>query len=1458
MRGSRERRAAIKPSLLAVSVAACFAVSAPDARANPSGPTVVSGSASFAASGSTLSITNSANAVINWQSFSIGVNEITRFVQPSAAAAVLNRVVGTNGAIPQSVIDGMLQSNGHVYILNRSGIVFGKSARIDVAGLVASSLDLGDEDFLAKRNRFFATPGAGAVVNHGVIQTAAGGRVYLVAPDVQNSGIIRAPQGEIILAAGRSAELVSESSPYVTVKLEADTERALNVGSLIAEAGRIGMFGALVRHSGVADASAALVGDGGQIRFVATKDLTLEAGSRVAANGANGGQVLLQAEGGINSIEGVVEAIGTAGKGGEVSALGVRVGVLGQGIIDASGETGGGTVLVGGDYQGKNPDIQNAQRTVIGKDGVIRADARTSGDGGRVIVWADGDTFMAGSISARGGSQSGNGGFVETSGKQTLSFTGRVDASAPRGTSGTLLLDPEDIVIADLPDGSQDDALVRDGVILASDVLGLPITITAEALQNIANDVNIDLSANRSITMQPLTRTNNTLALDQIGFVRMTTNTGPIDLGSGNTINLTGGASLTLKAGTDIKTGPINTNSLVELTAGSTGAITVNGDILARGGEVRLVGGDITVGKVTTTAGTGETSVFLAGNGNVTAGDITTGAAATNSSVDIDAAGRITVGNITTGSTAGSAQPARGSSVRLKANDTVTAGDIATGTSADNSWVQIDAAAGVNVGSIVTGLASAFSGIDIFSSGPIKTRSLTLLGGAGSGGVNVFGGTGTVTIGDADGSGGIVAGSGDVRTEGGSFIATGEAVKVGSIDTSGGEFGAGSVGLSSNTGDIVTGAITAASLKDGFGGGSVDIRTESGSIAVRGAINTAGATGNAYGGSLSGSSGGQVRLWRKSPTVSGTITVQGDIVTRGGDGAMPFTGSGGNGGLGGKVDIGGVVDTCGDACYQTTEMPGTISIGGFVDTRGGAGGDGVATSGGAGGAGASGGAVLLFAGDGVSVTGGILAKGGSGGAGGSGTSSGPSQTAGGDGGAGAAGGALLLRAANGNVTVGAVDADGGSGGNGGDQGGGPLPGAGGAGAAGGFIDMRGATLALGDIRSNGGSGGSAGAGGSAAGGNGAAGGFVALSGAGSVGNVSADAGAGGGGSTPGAGAYGGTIIVASNATGFLSALGTGPGDGTVTLSSTGDLDIGGAAAATTAIVAAGAVTQRGAIRSTSLGVTGTSVRLDLQNDVAVIAGQATAGDFVFHTSGNLVLAGVAASNLASIRSSYGGIASAAAAYAVEGNAVALNAAGALGSAAAPLNVRAATLDAAASGGLYVNLNAFGPAFATINSLMNSGSGDLVLNAYGGAHITNPVSNPAGNVFITSFSPLRVDQGILAGDSIALATLGDDATPGANDMMLRGTYTYGPAGNFAVTVGPNGKLDIVDGVLTAELFPNTPGITSFTFIAANPLSNPVVLQAAGTTVSTAVETAEGEKQEEGDNRERRSLGTCRPA
>ncbi|HXF66978.1 MAG TPA: filamentous hemagglutinin N-terminal domain-containing protein, partial [Burkholderiales bacterium] len=389
--------------LLALAVASCFAGGL--AHANPTGPQVVHGRASFSTVGNTLTIANTPGTVINWQSFSIASQEITRFLQQSAASAVLNRVIT---ATPSAIL-GALQSNGRVFLINPAGITIGAGARIDTAGFVASSLNLSDADFLAGRYRFTETPGAAPVINQGTITTSAGGMVYLVGSSVENHGIIRTPQGEILLAAGKSIELVDAGTPEIRVQITAPDNQALNLGQLIAEGGRIGMYAGLIRHGGVANANTAVVGENGKIVFKAVKDVTLEEGSLASASGPSGGSVTVQAETGTLLASGVVEARGTEDKGGTIRLLGDRVGLVGNAVVDASGTSGGGTVLVGGDFQGKNPEIQNAWRTYVGPDAKIRADAIETGDGGRVIVWADDITRFYGTISARGGAQGGDG-----------------------------------------------------------------------------------------------------------------------------------------------------------------------------------------------------------------------------------------------------------------------------------------------------------------------------------------------------------------------------------------------------------------------------------------------------------------------------------------------------------------------------------------------------------------------------------------------------------------------------------------------------------------------------------------------------------------------------------------------------------------------------------------------------------------------------------------------------------------------------------------------------------------------------------------------------------------------------------------------------------------------------------------------------------------------------------------
>ncbi len=396
-------------NLLALAIASCFGA----AHANPTGGQVVSGQATMVNNGNVLTVSNSANAIINWQTFSIGRNETTRFVQPTASSAVLNRVLGNN---PSELL-GQLQSNGRVFLINPAGILVGKDAVIDVAGLVASTLNLSDSNFLAGKLKFESGDTAGALSNAGTIRSAEGGQVYLVAPKVTNSGTVTAAGGVVALAAGQQVEIGDTALPGLKIEVSGAGE-AGNVGELLAASGKVGIVGALVRNSGQIDVSS-VEREGGRIFLRATRTATVDGGA-LLAKGTHGGKIVVEGE--------------------EVD--------LSAGLLDASGQQGGGQVLIGGGYQGGDASIRNAQRTSVGQAATIHADAGENGNGGQVVVWSDDTTTAAGKITARAGSDGGDGGLVEVSGKSRLAFRAQVDTRAPAGKTGTLLLDPSDITIA--------------------------------------------------------------------------------------------------------------------------------------------------------------------------------------------------------------------------------------------------------------------------------------------------------------------------------------------------------------------------------------------------------------------------------------------------------------------------------------------------------------------------------------------------------------------------------------------------------------------------------------------------------------------------------------------------------------------------------------------------------------------------------------------------------------------------------------------------------------------------------------------------------------------------------------------------------------------------------------------------------------------------------------------------
>ncbi|MBP6194340.1 MAG: filamentous hemagglutinin N-terminal domain-containing protein, partial [Methyloversatilis sp.] len=503
--------------------------------ANPGGHQIIHGQVGVQQQGATLNITASDRAVINWQQFSIPPGETTRFIQPSSTASVLNRVVGQD---PSKIL-GNLIANGRVFLINPNGVLFGAGAKVDTAGLVASTLNIKTEDFLAGRMKFDADGAAGKLRNEGTLRTT-GGPLILIATDVENTGIITAENGDIVLAAGKSVEIADPHQPSLRVKIEAGGQ-AINLGQLIASGGNVGMFGAALTQAGKISATGAHVGTDGRIVLRGSKSVTLtaqsetkavaadgaggqvnisapevkvEAGAQVDASGTRGGSIAIEAVHRA-TVEGTLRATGSstpapaaapvtatsdgapdlalpvtaagpvtksapapadAGKGGQIVVTAETVVLDGEATLDASGDSGGGSVLAGGDWQGANAGVRNAQFTWVGPKVSLLADALLEGDGGKVVVWADQATAFAGNIWARGGSQGGNGGEVEVSGKLALLYRGRTDTSAARGRNGMLLLDPLAIVIqGGSGDGSNDGSLIFSGGVT-------PGTITAEAL----------------------------------------------------------------------------------------------------------------------------------------------------------------------------------------------------------------------------------------------------------------------------------------------------------------------------------------------------------------------------------------------------------------------------------------------------------------------------------------------------------------------------------------------------------------------------------------------------------------------------------------------------------------------------------------------------------------------------------------------------------------------------------------------------------------------------------------------------------------------------------------------------------------------------------------------------------------------------------------------------------------
>ena len=265
--------------------------------ANPTGLGVLSGSAVAQQVGSQLNVTVSQLAILNWQSFNIGQNETTTFLQPSSSSIVFNEI----GSANPSQIYGNLNANGTVILANASGLYFGPNSMIKVGGsFIATTAALPPDFGAGSPWQFTGMPPTASIVNYGKIEVGSGKSLYLIAEDVENQGELNAPGGNIGLYAGESV-LVSESADGrgLSAVLKVPGGSVNNFGQITADAGTIALQAQVVNQNGILQANSVNEANG-VIELVASDQVNLGANSQIIANGddstggSSGGTVIVQ------------------------------------------------------------------------------------------------------------------------------------------------------------------------------------------------------------------------------------------------------------------------------------------------------------------------------------------------------------------------------------------------------------------------------------------------------------------------------------------------------------------------------------------------------------------------------------------------------------------------------------------------------------------------------------------------------------------------------------------------------------------------------------------------------------------------------------------------------------------------------------------------------------------------------------------------------------------------------------------------------------------------------------------------------------------------------------------------------------------------------------------------------------------------------------------------------------
>ena len=695
-----------------------------------------------------------ANLFHSFRDFNLTPAQVANFLSNPQTQNILARINGGN----PSLINGLLQvtgGNSNLFLMNPAGIVFGQGASLNVpasfTATTANQIGLGNNQYFSAigNNNYaaltgnpdsflFTTTQAGSIVNAGNLAVGSGQNLSLIAGNTINTGRLSAPGGEIQVLAVPGTNRVRLSQPGQVLSLEIVPPvdgilRAVDLPALLTGS----------------DLPGIVVNPSGQVTVAGTS-LPNQQGVAVAS--------------------GSIDVSSSTGMGGTVQVMGDRVAALNS-RINANGATGGGTVRLGGEYLGGRdtgiaPALRfNSQRTLVDRDSLIRANATVTGEGGRVIIWADQNTGYFGRITGRGAT--GRGGFVEVSGKENLAFDGRVELQGFNGLGGTLLLDPANITIVAgaIGTGSGDGSLPS--FLATAFPLPDPMTITDSALAAISAGTAININALNTIDFQttvnliangtaPITFTAPTITASA-GLVTLNARGRNVVLNGTNNINA---PSLSI---TSTRVGANSGN--IQATASTGNLILRDLDVSSNSGN----GGNVTLnapqGIVTTGNIFSYTNGTNSNGGNVTLnasqGSITTGTIFTHNNntgnggvVNLSAQGDIANnGNLYTYAVTGN-----GGNINVISNqgNAVTTGTIITNTTTGNSGiVNFTAQGNITTAAINTYVSIGNSGgANLTAQGNILTGGIySPSANLGNGGATNLTAQGNITTGFIDSSG---------------------------------------------------------------------------------------------------------------------------------------------------------------------------------------------------------------------------------------------------------------------------------------------------------------------------------------------------------------------------------------------------------------------------------------------------------------------------------------------------------------------------------------------------------------------------------------------------------------------------------------------------------------------------------------------------------------------------------